>query len=493
MYRGVKMKKRILAALLSLMIMLTAVLPSNAYGLNWEVKDQTEFMQNTLKSILGFSEGSDLTIDKSGAKVENKVYNNIYITKNVKNGKTIISNVVVTGGLFVEGTGQNSVLIENSTVKCLTVNKEDGSAKITVKGTTEIDAAKIYSDTILEQQSLSGSSLKDISIYKNISLSLKTDKKNSWSLDKKIASINSSGEFLAKDVGEVIIYAKNSGSKSEFCKIKIVEPEIPTIKILAIGNSFSNDSLSMVYDIAKSAGIEVVVANLNFNGCSLQTHWINANSNNAYYTYQKWMSDGMSQKPKQTMKKALLDEDWDYIILQQYSGYSGIYSTFKPYLNYLASYVKGLSPNSKLALNMTWAYASDSSHADFASYKKNQDTMYKAIAKTYQQAADESKIDIIIPCGTSIQNARTYPNLKSIGDELTRDGFHLDEKMGRYIAGLTVFETLIINEKKINIDLYDDVTFIPGEDQDKKLIKYAKDSVMDAVKKPFKTTSFKQK
>lgn len=482
------MKRKILAALLSLMVMLTIVLPSKAYGLNWDVNNQAEFMQYTLKGIFGFAESSDLTINKPGTKIENKVYNNIYISKNVKNGKTIMSNVVVTGGLYVEGTGQNSVLIENSKVKHLTVNKEDGSAKIIIKGNTGIDAAKIYSDTILEQQSLSGNGLKNISINKDISLSLKTDKKVSWSLDKKIASINSGGEFLAKDQGDVILYAKNNGIKSEFCKIKIVKPEIPTIKILAIGNSFSQDSLSMVYDIAKSAGIDVVTANLNFNGCSLQTHWINASSNNAYYTYQKWTSAGMSQKPKQTMKTALLDENWDYIILQQYSGYSGIYSTFKPYLNYLASYVKELSPNATLSLNMTWAYASDSSHQDYESYRRSQDTMYKAIVKTYQQAADESKIDIIIPCGTSIQNARTNPYLKVIGDELTRDGFHLDEEMGRYIAGLTVFETLIVNEENIKIDLYDDVTFIPVEDQDNNLAKYAKKSVMDAVKKPFKAT-----
>lgn len=485
---GGKMKKIICKALLSLMIMLTAVLPSKAYGLNWDVKYQASFMQDALKGIMGFAEASDLTIDKPGMKIENKVYNNIYITKNVKNGKTSFSNVVVTGGLYVEGTGQNSVLVENSKLKCLTVNKEYGTAKIIVNGSTAIEKAKIYTDTVLEQRNLSGNGLKDIIINKDISLTLKGDKKISWSLDKKIASISSMGEFLAKDTGEVIIYAKISEKKSEFCKVKIVEPEIPTIKILAIGNSFSNDSLNMVYDIAKSAGIDVVAANLNFNGCSLQTHWINASSNRPYYTYQKWTSAGMIEKPKQTMKTALQDEDWDYIILQQYSGYSGIYSTFKPYLSYLASYVKELTPNANLALNMTWAYASDSSHADFINYKKNQDIMYKSIVKSYQQAAEDSKIDLIIPCGTSIQNARTNPYLKVIGDELTRDGFHLDENMGRYIAGLTVFETLIVNEEKINIDLYDDVTFIPVEEQDKKLAEYAKKSVMDAVKNPFKST-----
>ena len=99
------------------------------------------------------------------------------------------------------------------------------------------------------------------------------------------------------------------------------EPEIETIKILAIGNSFSNDAVSLVYDIAKSAEIDVVVANLNFNGCSLETHWKNASSNNAYYSYQKWTSSGMTSESKKTMDSAVLDEDWDYITLQQYSGY----------------------------------------------------------------------------------------------------------------------------------------------------------------------------
>ena len=42
------------------------------------------------------------------------------------------------------------------------------------------------------------------------------------------------------------------------------------------------------------------------------------------------------------------------------------------------------------------------------------------------------EIDFVIPSGTAIQNART----SSLGDTLTRDGYHLSV-IGRYIAGLT--------------------------------------------------------
>ena len=44
------------------------------------------------------------------------------------------------------------------------------------------------------------------------------------------------------------------------------------MKILAIGNSFSQDELRFLHGIAKSAGQEVMTANLYIGGCSLETH-----------------------------------------------------------------------------------------------------------------------------------------------------------------------------------------------------------------------------
>ena len=49
-----------------------------------------------------------------------------------------------------------------------------------------------------------------------------------------------------------------------------------TVKILSIGNSFSQDSVYYLYDIAESAGVNVVIGNLYFSGSSLQRHEMNA-------------------------------------------------------------------------------------------------------------------------------------------------------------------------------------------------------------------------
>lgn len=44
------------------------------------------------------------------------------------------------------------------------------------------------------------------------------------------------------------------------------------IKILAIGNSFSQDATQFIHDIAKADGVDTKVVNLYIGGCSLQRH-----------------------------------------------------------------------------------------------------------------------------------------------------------------------------------------------------------------------------
>jgi hypothetical protein len=262
-----------------------------------------------------------------------------------------------------------------------------------------------------------------------------------------------------------------------------------TVKILSIGNSFSQDALYYLYDIAESAGINVVIGNLYYSGGSLKTHEANAKNNLNAYSYHKWTSEGMTEAKNKTMKEIILDEKWDYITFQQSSEDSGLYGTYQPYLNNLISYVKSLQPDAKFALNMTWAYSTDSGNNGFANYNYNQFNMYRSITEAYKQALDETEIDILIPCGTAIQNSRTNEQLSAIGDQLTSDGYHLDEGMGRYIAGLTFFEALIVRDKNLDLNIYEDVTFIPSTiTSTEELANVAKKAVIEAIKDPYITT-----
>lgn len=214
-----------------------------------------------------------------------------------------------------------------------------------------------------------------------------------------------------------------------------------TVRILAIGNSFSQDAVEQyLHELAEAEGISTIIGNMFIGGCSLERHVKNARDNAPAYAYRKIGTDGKKrEKGKMSLETVLADEDWDYVSLQQASPFSGMYETYEASLPELIEYVKARLPKkTKLMLHQTWAYASTSRHSGFKNYNCNQLTMYQAIADAVKKAAKANKIKIVIPSGTAIQNART----SFIGDHLNRDGYHLDVKIGRYTAACTWFERI---------------------------------------------------
>ena len=215
-----------------------------------------------------------------------------------------------------------------------------------------------------------------------------------------------------------------------------------TIKILAIGNSFSEDATeSYLCNLAKSDGIKLIVGNMYIGGCSLKSHWNNALDNKKLYSYRKITNGVKITVENQTLLDAIKDEDWDYITFQQVSQDSGLYNTYFPYLSNLLQYVKGNATNDnvKYALHQTWAYAANSSHSGFANYNRDQMQMFNAIVCVVNAASAQVGIVIIIPSGTAIQNGRS----RCIDDRFNRDGYHLSFGIGRYTAACTWYEKLL--------------------------------------------------
>ncbi|MGI6165353.1 MAG: DUF4886 domain-containing protein [Limnochordia bacterium] len=213
-------------------------------------------------------------------------------------------------------------------------------------------------------------------------------------------------------------------------------PASRQLKILAIGNSFSEDATRYLYQIAADCGAtHIVIGNLYIGGCSLNTHWSNARTDSAAYTYFKNTNGYWASTSRRSLLDGLQDEDWDIVTLQQVSGLSGAPETYNYDLINLINYVKDhVGKDVQLGWHMTWAYESSSNHGDFGRYSKDQMTMYRAITNAVQTKILTNKaFSFVIPAGTAIQNART----SFLGDTLTRDGYHLSEDIGRYIAGLT--------------------------------------------------------
>ena len=222
--------------------------------------------------------------------------------------------------------------------------------------------------------------------------------------------------------------------------VRVAAPD-RVIKVLAIGNSFSQDAVeSHLHQLAEALGYKTVIANMYIGGCSLETHYHNMVNNAAAYSYRKIGTDGVKVTTANvTLEQALKDEQWDYVSLQQNSGQSGQYDTYEPYLSQLVSYIrKTVGDSVKLVWHQTWAYAQSSTHSDFSNYNKDQLTMYHAIVEASRKAFNDNGFDILVPAGTAVQNARTT----FIGDHMNRDGYHLNILYGRYTAACTWCEAL---------------------------------------------------
>ena len=213
-------------------------------------------------------------------------------------------------------------------------------------------------------------------------------------------------------------------------------PATKTLKILAIGNSFSSDATEYFWDIAKNGGVEtIIVGNLYIGGCTLATHWANINSSSGAYTYYKNTSGKWTSRASTSVQYALQEEEWDIVTVQQASGSSGIENTYSP-LAKILNFLVTNEPNAEIYWHMTWAYQQNSTHSSFPNYGSNQMKMYEMILKALNsKVKTQESIVGIIPSGTAVQNLRS----SYIGDTITRDGYHMSYDYGRYTVALTWF------------------------------------------------------
>ena len=266
-------------------------------------------------------------------------------------------------------------------------------------------------------------------------------------------------------------------NKTEYEYLPKKGRNMKSVKLLAIANSFSDDCMEHVYGILKSLGVEnIELGNLYIGGCSLDQHCANLRGDLPNYEFRTNDSDVWENTLAYKMGDGIELKEWDFIFTQQRSGYSGLVETYD-YLDEVLGYIKSKAKgNPKYGWQLTWAYAKDSTHEDFARYNNSQDEMYAAILNAVKTKILPRTELTISPSGTAIQNGRQV-----FGDVLHRDGFHLSFGLGRYIAGLCVVKALV------GLDI-DNVTFAPEgvSDEERKLAIAVANA---ACEKPFEVTT----
>lgn len=251
-----------------------------------------------------------------------------------------------------------------------------------------------------------------------------------------------------------------------------------TLKVLAIGNSFSEDAIEQhLSPLVRAEGVKAIICNMYIGGCSIERHVKNLRGDIPDYRYRKFDADGkMTEAWGYTLEKVLAEEEWDYVSLQQVSQDSGMPESYA-LLPELVEFVKARVPEDAVIMfHQTWAYAPGSNHGGFVNYDRDQMKMYEAIVRTVSQEAPKVGIDLIIPSGTAVQNART----SALGPDLTRDGFHLSFTHGRYIAACTWLEAVFGVNPEGN-------TYCP-EGMTAEECRLAQKAAHKAVRKPLKVT-----
>ena len=163
------------------------------------------------------------------------------------------------------------------------------------------------------------------------------------------------------------------------------------VKLLAVGNSFSQNTTHYLKDIVDAGGDKLTFGTISIGGCPLEKHWTNA------LAFQNGSTD------KEALKwKLLVSEKWDFVTIQQQSLMSCQVETFRPFAKQLHDYIKSQVPTAEVLVHETWAY-----RADDPLFKKDftQQDMYWQLRNAYETIAAEIG-SRVIPVGDAFENAR---------------------------------------------------------------------------------------
>ena len=242
------------------------------------------------------------------------------------------------------------------------------------------------------------------------------------------------------------------------------------LKILGIGNSYTNDSMWMLYNIykAENPDKDIVLAIAYHSGCSLSQHVNYITNSSLEYDFHKINDDIYAQKGTWktvndvTLKTIVENENWDIVTMQQASTYSGVADTYNGDIDTIQQFVErtlGYTPT--FAWNMTWAYPTKDIEGDafvtvntstgFAKYNNDQMTMYNAIVNAVKTKIVPNKtFTYLMPNGVAVQNANTsYMD----DPDLYRDYTHLNDfsrVMAAYVWYCT-FENVRVDSLKFTV------------------------------------------
>lgn len=279
-------------------------------------------------------------------------------------------------------------------------------------------------------------------------------------IDALLKQMNEDISRLQASVGELEMrISEASGTVS-----KMYNPPVnfhkADLKVLDIGNSYTQDAQTYLPQIIKASGIDDDFSLYRaFRPSASFKTWVDCwnDSDNEYYsidfcagTSLGGISGSGSASDGALFRKALQSVKWDIILIHQVSTYSNDYSLWEGngaggYLQELIRIIRVTNPQATIGYLMTHSYrGSYWANSEGSSYLR-----WRNIADATKQLKLEYGIDFIIPYGTAVQNLRA--SSLNDGYEFSEDGTHMGAGLGDYVAGCCYFESLLAPRYGVSI------------------------------------------
>ena len=193
------------------------------------------------------------------------------------------------------------------------------------------------------------------------------------------------------------------------------------LKVLVIGNSFSDCVGRYLPRIVKDSGHKLKLTSAYIGGCSLAQHSSNLaaaekDPSLSPYRITVWDSEepDKPQVRKGNVYELLTKNQYDVITVQQGGSRAPFRETFHPHLENVLGYVRRFQPKAEIVFQQTWSYRIDDPR--FKPYPNpkfdfDRDEMFERLSNVYRELASAYKMRVI-PTGTAVQCYRKAAPVK---------------------------------------------------------------------------------
>ena len=225
--------------------------------------------------------------------------------------------------------------------------------------------------------------------------------------------------------------------------------EPKALKVLSVGNSFSDCLAQHLPAAAKAAGKTLDLCILSIGGSSFETHLASLEHAPKPYgiarMYHRYGTEGAAKvglclnkdRKAESLVRVLQADDWDVITVQQHSLKGADPATFHPSADDLVAVFRKYAPKAEVVLQETWAY--NPAHPDYGRVPHmgaSPSDMYARLHANYGELARRHGLRVI-PVGTAVEEFRRLRvrNPRMDTSMTPPDGKHLTNR-GRYLQAL---------------------------------------------------------